>query len=146
MKLENAITIIVHIKKLNPSDPDHVDVKLLFCRRGSVIVHFSVAFESVDSNQAINLIDDMEIKGLISSLPVVLVNVTADKVPNQRPIIEKLYLTSSTSLRVFWTAVRESITGYQVAYRSNSSEELNSVYTSPHILSVHLENLIMPQG
>lgn len=40
-----------------------------------------------------------------------------------------------------WTAVKEPIVGYQVAFRSTSSGEWKSVYTSSQTLSMHLKNL-----
>ena len=63
-------------------------------------------------------------------------------VPNQTPTIVKAYVTSATSIRVSWKAVDEAVAGYQVAYRSSSSGEWNSVFTAPHMLSLQLENLI----
>lgn len=62
-------------------------------------------------------------------------------VPDQAPTILKTYLTSATSLRVSWTAVKEPIAGYQVAFRSISAGEWTSVYASAQTLSMHLENL-----
>lgn len=53
----------------------------------------------------------------------------------------KTYLTSATSLRVSWTAVKEPVAGYQVAFRSISAGEWTSVYASSQTLSMHLENL-----
>lgn len=62
-------------------------------------------------------------------------------VPDQAPTILKTYLTSATSLRVSWTAVKEPVAGYQVAFRSISAGEWTSVYASAQTLSMHLENL-----
>lgn len=62
-------------------------------------------------------------------------------VPNQTPAIVETYLTSATSLRVSWTAVKESIAGYQVAFRSTSAGEWTSVYATSQTFSMHLENL-----
>jgi len=42
---------------------------------------------------------------------------------------------------VSWTAVREPIVGYQVAFRSTSCGEWTSEYTTSQTLSMHLENL-----
>lgn len=45
-----------------------------------MIVHFSVEFEAVDSDQVVKLADGMGNEGLFSALgSVVLVNITADK-------------------------------------------------------------------
>ncbi|XP_078344933.1 uncharacterized protein LOC144630436 [Oculina patagonica] len=133
-------TLRQEIRELYSSDS--VNVKLLSCRRGSVIVDFSVEFEAVDSHQVVKLADSMENEGLLSALgPVVLVNITADKVPNQTPTTVKAYLTSSTSLRVVWTAVVEPIDGYHLAYRSTSAVEWTNVYTTAQTLSLDLENL-----
>ena len=62
-------------------------------------------------------------------------------VPNESPTITKSYLTSATSLRLFWTPVQEPITGYQVGYRSSNSGEWKSVLVTPQTLSIQLENL-----
>lgn len=62
-------------------------------------------------------------------------------VPNQTPAIVETYLTSATSLRVSWTAVKEPIAGYQVAFRSTSAGEWTSVYATSQTFSMHLENL-----
>ena len=40
-----------------------------------------------------------------------------------------------------WTAVKEPIAGYQVAFRSTSAGEWKSVYANSQTLSKHLENL-----
>ena len=51
-----------------------------FCRKGSVIITFSVNFDAVDSEQVVELTDSMENEGLLSALgSVTLVNITADK-------------------------------------------------------------------
>ena len=44
-------------------------------------------------------------------------------------------------MRVSWTAVKEPIEGYQVAFRSTSAGEWTSVYTTSETFSKHLENL-----
>ena len=53
---------------------------VLYCRRGSVIITFSVDFDAVDSEQVVKLTDSMENEGLLSALgSVTLVNITADR-------------------------------------------------------------------
>ncbi|XP_022801932.1 uncharacterized protein LOC111339520 [Stylophora pistillata] len=113
-KLREMITVLY---------PDEtVSVTLLSCRKGSVIVHFTVAFYVVDSDQMVRLTENMSSKGgLLASL--VLVNITTNKVSNQVPIITEAYLTSASSLRVSWTPVEESINGYYLVYRSINTSQ-----------------------
>ena len=65
-----------------------------------------------------------------------------NSVPNQAPEITKIYLTSATSIKVFWTPVTEGpIDGYQVAFRPINEERWGTVAVDRNTTTLHQTNL-----
>ena len=65
-----------------------------------------------------------------------------NSVPNQAPEITKIYLTSATSTKVFWTPVTEGpIDGYQVAFRPINEERWGTVAVDRHTTTLQQTDL-----
>ena len=65
-----------------------------------------------------------------------------NSVPNQAPEITKIYLTSATSIKVFWTPVTEGpIDGYQVAFRPINEERWGTVAVDRHTTTLQQTDL-----
>ena len=65
-----------------------------------------------------------------------------NSVPTQVPEITKTYLTSATSVKVFWTPVTDGpIDGYQVAFRPINEERWGTVAVDRNTTTLHQTNL-----
>lgn len=66
-------------------------------------------------------------------------------VPNQTPSINKIYLTSAKSFKVFWTSSSDGlIDGYRVAYRpvTGGGAEWSTTAVDAQTSSLHQGNLL----